>query len=94
MTKVTTNILFALTASLVVTGAVYQQKENTYPVNHTRNEWGAKQQGLYGIQRLSRYSSLPPDVRYFIDSVCDSQTDDIQKQVSAGIAADTVKVKK
>lgn len=29
MTKVTTNILFALAASLVVTGAVYQQKEKT-----------------------------------------------------------------
>lgn len=93
MTNLKTNLAYTAAACLIAIGAC-QQKEKIYSVNHSRNEWGAKQQGLYSIQRISRYSCLPPDVRYFIDSVCDSQTDDIQKQVSAGIAADTVKVKK
>lgn len=94
MTKKTFNLLCALAVCSIAAGAVYQQNEKTYPVNHTRNEWGAKQQGLLQMQRISRYSCLPPEARYFIDSVCDSQVDDIQKQVSAAIAADTVKTKK
>lgn len=94
MTKHTTNILFALAASFVAAGAVYQQKEKTYPVIHTRNEWGAKQSGLYGIQELVRYSCLPGETRRLIDSITSVQIDDIQNQVSAGMAADTVKINK
>jgi len=94
MTKTTFNIILALAVCSVAAGAVFQQKEKTYPVNHTRNEWGGKQSGLLQIQRISRYSCLPPEARYFIDSVCDSHVDDIQKQVTAAMVADTVKTKK
>lgn len=97
MKKKTVNILSimaALAGASIFIGAAFQQKEKTYPVHHTRNEWGAKQQGDLIIQRIARYSCLPPESRYIIDSICDSHVDDIQKQVSAGIAADTVKTKK
>lgn len=87
------DLCVAFLFSLIVF-AVSQQKEKTYPINHTRNEWGGKQSGLLQIQRISRYSCLPPEARYFIDSVCDSHVNDIQVQVSAAIVADTVKTKK
>lgn len=97
MKKRTQNILSifsVLAGASIFIGAAFQQKDKTYPVHHTRNEWGAKQQGLLQMQRISRYSCLPPEARYFIDSVCDSHVNDIQVQVSAAIVADTVKTKK
>lgn len=94
MTKLKTNLAYTLAASLVAAGAVYQQKEKTYPLIHAVPEWGRIQQGNLVIKNIARYSCLTGEERYVIDSICDAHNADIQKQVSAGMAADTVKVKK
>lgn len=89
--KLHPTLAFLVPVALIAVAAI--KTEPRYPVTHTVNEWGQKQTGLLNIQRATRYTSLPAETRYYIDSVVESQVGDIQSQVSAGIKADTTKRK-
>lgn len=88
--KLHPTLAFLVPVALIAVAAI--KTEPRYPVTHTVNEWGQKQTGLLNIQRATRYTSLPADTRYYIDSVVESQVGDIQSQVSRDIA-DTTKRK-
>lgn len=88
--KLHPTLAFLVPVALIVVAAIHS--EPRFPVTHTVSEWEQKQTGLLNIQRATRYTSLPAETRYYIDSVVESQVGDIQSQVSRDIA-DTTKRK-
>lgn len=87
----TTNLLFGLAVSSIVAGAVYQQKEKTYPVTHTESAWVGRINGLSNIRGVIRQSNVPANVAFYCDSVLESQILDINRQVVAAMNADSTK---
>lgn len=83
-------LAFLVPVALIAVAAI--KTEPRYPVTHTVNEWGQKQQGQQLIQQIVRYSTLSPECRYTIDSITNANINDIQSQVSRAIA-DTTKRK-
>jgi hypothetical protein len=87
MTKLKTNLSFAAVACLIAVGATYAPK--TYPVSHTEAEWVQHINGLANVQNVIHQSNLPAREAFWCDSVLQAQILDINKQVVAGMVADT-----
>jgi hypothetical protein len=83
---------YFLCALLIGLGAYATEK--SYPVSHTVPEWTKQIQGLAEVQRVIHTSGLPAHEAFYCDSVLQSIYMDINRQVVAGINADTTKTKK
>lgn len=80
---------------LIATGSFVVQsiKATKYPVVHTRDEWAAKEGGLLYVQDKIRTGDwvLPANELFSMDSVLQSQLDDIRKQVLPMVLEDARK---